>query len=208
MAQFGWWRLCLLLAGGFILAGGPLHPRGTMAEMLGHQDWVLSHLLVLAGFVAMAVALLLYQRQVVLPEVTARWTRWAIYGTVLQAVEMVLHTAAVVDHHALVAGQATPVLTAHLWLAVVAYPVFGALTIGWIVATARERTLASRWLAPLGIAGAAAHGLAAPLVVTFGVEQARILFPMVMLLALWLVVAALWPLGALRRADSRLAPAA
>lgn len=28
------WRVCLVLAGIFILAGGPRHPRGTMAEML------------------------------------------------------------------------------------------------------------------------------------------------------------------------------
>jgi hypothetical protein len=46
MARFGWWRPCLLLAAGFILGGGPLHPGGTMAEMLAHLDWVLSHLLI------------------------------------------------------------------------------------------------------------------------------------------------------------------
>ena len=207
MARFGWWRPCLLLAGGFILAGGPMHPRGSMAEMLGHPDWVLSHLLVLAGFLAMLAALVLYRRGVALPARSERWTKWAIWAIVLQTVEMVLHTASVVDHHALVAGGSTPVLTAHLAMAVVAYPIFGVVASGWILATARDRALASPWVAWLGILGALAHGAAPVLVVTFGIMEARILFPMVMLLALWMALAALWPLRGERR-QGALEPAA
>lgn len=196
-SRSGLWRFCFLLAAGLIIAGGPLHPGGSMAEMLAHPDWVLSHSLILAGFVAALAGLVLYRRSRPLPERTARWTRLAIWGTALQVVEMIFHTAAVVDHGHLVAGAATPVLTTHLRLVVVAYPVFGILTIGFIIATARERTLASPWVSWLGILGAAAHGAAAPLVVIFGVGQARILFPMVLLLALWYALAAAWPLRAL-----------
>lgn len=199
MARFGWWRPCLLLAAGFILGGGPLHPRGSMAEMLGHPNWVLSHVLVTAGFLALLGGLVAYRREVALPARSARWTRWTIWATALQLVEMVLHTVSVVDHHNLVAGQPTPVLSAHLAMAVVAYPIFGIAAAGWIVATARDRALASPWVAWLGVIGALAHGAAPVLVVTFGIMQARILFPMVMLLALWLLLAALWPLrGELR----------
>lgn len=67
------------------------------------------------------------------------------------------------------------------------------------VAAARDRAMASPWIAWIGVLGATAHGLAAPLVVLFGIEQARVLFPMVVLLALWFVLAAVWPLRAVER---------
>jgi hypothetical protein len=76
---------------------------------------------------------------------------------------------------------------------VILNPVFAATIIGFIVATARDRTLASPWIAWLGILGAAAHGLSAPLVVGLRIYQARILFPMLLLLAIWLALAAVWP---------------
>ncbi len=193
------WRLCFLLAGVLILAGGPLHPGGTMAEMLAHPDWVLSHALMTAAFVLLCAGLALYRRGVPVASRSERWSRLALYGTILQTVEMVLHTAAVVDQPNLVAGRATPVLTAHLWLAVVAYPVFGGTFIGFIVATSRDRVLGSRWIAWLGILGAACHGLAAPIVILFESELARVLFPMVMFLALWLFLAAVWPLRAIAK---------
>jgi hypothetical protein len=115
-------------------------------------------------------------------------------------IEMVLHTAAVVDHANLVAGRATPVLTTHLSLAAVAYPVFGVVFIGFVVATGRDRTTGSPWIAWIGVLGAVAWGLSAPLVIVFRIEQAGVLFPMLMLVAFWLVLAAVWPLRAVARA--------
>lgn len=191
--RFGLWRVFFALSALFILAGGPQHPGGTMAEMLAHPKWVPSHTLLLAGFLALLAGLILYQRGVALPDRTRRWVRLAMIGTALQALEMVFHTAAVVDHANLVAGRGTPVLTTHLWMAIVLYPIFGLTVAGLIVATARDRTLGSPWIAWLGIVGALAHGAAAPLVVQFEVQWARILFPMVMLLALWMLLAAFWP---------------
>jgi hypothetical protein len=93
----------------------------------------------------------------------------------------------------LVAGQSTPVLSTHLALAAIAYPVFAITVIGWILATSRDRVLASPWIAPLGIAGLVAHGAAAPLAVVLELEWARLLFPWVMLYAFWCVLAAAWP---------------
>lgn len=198
------WRVCFLVGGVLILMGGPRHPRGTtMAEMLGHPDWVLSHTLITLGFVAIGIGLALYRRAVPLPERSGRWARIALYGTILQTVEMVLHTAAVVDHANLLAGRSTPVLSTHTAMAVVAYPIFGATFIGFIVAAARDRVLASPWVAWIGIAGAVAHGAAAPLVIVFRVPQAALLFPLLMLLAIWLVLAAVWPVRA--AAPARLA---
>lgn len=190
------WRICFFLAAAGILAGGPRHPGGTMAEMISHPDWLLSHVLVLAGFVALLAGLILYARSGALPDGTRRWVRFAVIGTALQVVEMIFHTASMVDHGNLVAGRATPILTTHLVLALLLYPVFAITIIGFIVAAARERTLGSRWIAWIGVLGAAAHGAAPPLVVGLGDERFRILFPMVVLFALWMLLAAVWPLRA------------
>ena len=200
---FAAWRPLFLLAGALIIAGGPMHPGGTMAEMLADPSWVPCHTLVLAGFLALLVGLALYPRAV-LPDRTRRWLRWATVGTALQTLEMAVHTAAVVDHANLVAGRATPVLTTHLVLAVICYPIFGITMAGLIVAGARDRVLASRWVAWLGVAGALAHGAAPPVVLGTGSEWARILFPCVMLLALWLVLAAVWPRSTARVAAESL----
>lgn len=188
------WRPLFVVAGVLISAGGMQHPRGSMAEMLAHPDWVMSHTLVLVGFLSLLAGLVLYRRAVTLPARSARWLRLALVGTVLQVVEMVFHTVSVVDVDHLAAGHSTPILTTHLVLAVILYPIFGVTMIGFIVATARDRTLGSPWVAWLGVLGAAAHGAAPPLVVGLRIAEARILFPMLLLLALWLVLAALWPL--------------
>jgi hypothetical protein len=147
------WRIPLLLAGVMILAG-PQHPRGsTMLQMLGHADWLANHLLMTASLIAFGVGLVLLRRGEPQPERTARWLRYAIIATALQTVEAVVHTAAVVDHGNLAAGRATPVLTTHLAMAVVLYPLFGAAAVGLIVAAARERVLGSWWIAWIGIIG-------------------------------------------------------
>ncbi len=57
----------------------------------------------------------------------------------------------------------------------------------------RARAIGSVWMAWIGVLGALSHGLAAILVAGLGLLQFRVLFPGVVLLALWLVLAALWP---------------
>lgn len=170
-----------------------------MAEMLANVDWVLSHTLLLAGYVALLVGLLLHRRTGP-PERTRCWAGLAMIGTTLQVIEAAFHTAAVVDHGNLLAGAPTPVLTVHLWLTVVLYPLFAVSVIGLIVAGARDRALGSPWIAWIGVAGLVAHGTAGPLVAGLGLTQFAFLFPLVMLFALWAVLAAVWPLPARRPA--------
>jgi cytochrome bd-type quinol oxidase subunit 2 len=191
--RFQPWRLFLLLGAVGILAGGPRHPSGTMAQMLAHPDWVLSHVLVLAGYISLLVALILFRRTGGLSARTDRWARLAVIGTVLMATEAVFHTFAYLDHGNLMAGRGTPILTIHLALAVVLYPVFAATMIGFMLAGARERVIGSRWITWMGIAGAAMHGLSTPLVVGLGDERFRFLFPGVVLFALWELIAAFLP---------------
>ena len=187
------WRVCFVGCALFVMAGGPRHPGGTMAEMLADPEWVPSHTLQLAGFVLLPIGLLLYQRAAPRPARTRQWTRLAAIGALLQAVEMAFHLAAYVDHANLMAGHATPVLTTHLGLAVVCYPIFAVTIVGWIVAGMRDKVLGSPLIAWIGILGVVAHGAAAPLVVGLGIIGARVLFPAVTLLALWLILAAVWP---------------
>jgi hypothetical protein len=190
------WRVPLLLAGVLILAG-PQHPRGsTMLEMLGHADWLASHVLLTASLILFGVGMVLLRSGGPQPERTAWWLRFAIIATALQTVEAVVHTAAMVDHGNLAAGRATPVLTTHLAMAVVLYPLFGAAAVGLIVAAARERVLGSWWIAWIGIIGATAHGLAAPLRILTGYAPFSILFAGIVVFALWMALAGLWPLRA------------
>lgn len=196
------WRVLFLAGGALILAGGPRHPQGTMAQMLAHPDWFIAHALMTAGFAAMLAGLVMLSRQPAQSDRMRRWTRYAAIATALQTFESVMHTASMVDGANLAAGASTPVLTTHLFLAVTLYPVFAAGMIGFIIAGMRERAVGSVWIGWLGILGLTAHGLSAPLVVGLGIGQAGILFPMLMGLALWLVLAAVWPARARVRAPA------
>jgi hypothetical protein len=143
--------------------------------------------------VAVVIGLVLYsQRRDLSPRVRTA-LRVGIAGAVLQSIEMGFHTAAMVDHDNLVAGASTPILTTHLWLTAALYPLFGITTIGLIAAAARERHFGGWWIAWLGIAGAVAHGMAGPLVVLWNIAWARALFPLLLLFALWCILAACWP---------------
>jgi uncharacterized membrane protein YeaQ/YmgE (transglycosylase-associated protein family) len=119
--------------------------------------------------------------------------RLALAGAALQAVEMALHTAAALDHANLMAGRPTPILSTHLALAVAAYPLFAAAIIGFMAAGVRERAIGSPWIVWIGVLGALGHGLAAPLAALTGVPWARSLFPAVIGLAIWLMLAGLLP---------------
>jgi hypothetical protein len=187
------WRACFVLGGITILAGGPMHPEGTMEEMLKHPDWFAAHALITVGFAAMAAGLFLWGRNRFAGPATRRWLRPALALTILQGLDMAVHTAAMVDHERLAAGLATPVLTTHLWLTAIVYPVFAVAVIGFLLAAGRDRVLGSWWIAWIGIAGAAGHGLAGPLTVVFEIPWARALFPLLVLVGIWMLLAACWP---------------
>lgn len=187
------WRALFVIAGTSIFIGGPMHPGGPMAEMLADPRWVPSHALTLEAFVALAIGLVLYKRQVELPPTTRMWHKAAVIGTVLQVIEMVFHTAASMDLENLLAGRATPVLTTHLWMTPIFYPVFAVTIAGFAIAAARDRVLGAPWIAWLAAVGALGHGVAGFLVPLFNVEWARNLFPMIVLVALWAILAGVQP---------------
>ena len=186
------WRVFFAAAGGFMLAGGPRHPGGTMLEMLQHPDWLMSHVLVTLGYALMAAGLVAFSRTASNTPAMKRWTTIAIAGTVLMTIEMIFHTAAMVDAGHLAAGHATTVLTTHLAMAVLFYPIFGATSALFFFKGMRERAIGSVFYSWIGIAGTIANGLA-PVLVLSGFEQARILFPFMIGIAIYLVLAAVTP---------------
>ena len=117
--------------------------------------------------------------------------------TALQAIEMAVHAAAYVDLQNLLAGRSTPVLSTHLMMTVIIYPIFGVLMSGFIIVAARERALGALWMGWIGVIGALAHGAAGLLMVGFNSEVVRQGFPLIMLVMIWALIAALMPRRAL-----------
>ena len=197
------WRVLFAAAGVLMLAGGPRHPGGSMLEMLTHHDWFMAHALVTLGYATMAAGLAAFSRSDANTPAMTRWTRVAIVGTVLQTVEMAVHTAAMVDAGNLAAGRATPVLTTHLAMSVVFYPVFGITTAAFFIKGMRERAIGSPWIVWIGVIGTLANGIAPILVGLFGWTEARILFAFMVGIAIWLLLAAAWPASPLRATVGR-----
>jgi hypothetical protein len=193
---FAPWRAAFAACAVLILLGGPRHPGGTMEQMLADPAWVPSHALMLAGFAALLVALILWRRSGAGSGTLSRWYWLAVFGAALQTVEMALHTAAVVDLGHLRAGQPTPVLSTHMTMVIFGYPLFALAISALIVAAAHQRSLGSWWIAPIGIVGALMHGAAGALVAGLGLERFRVLFLGAAVFALWSLLAALWPVRA------------
>ena len=189
------WRIALGVAGLLLIAGGPLHPDAhpeldffrSTALMLSDPGWVPSHALMLASFVVLLAGLIGLVRSGCLTGRSATVARVATIGGVVAVVEGVLHLAAVVDAAALQAGTPTPILDAHLALAVVAYPAIGLplAVLAWL--GGRSRMLTHPLLGALGALGAFLHGIAAPVVVTTRDQQFSFLFQGAILFAIWLV---------------------
>lgn len=186
------WRILFGLGGVVMTSGGPLHPRGeTMHAMLIDPNWVPAHVAQLAGYTLIGLGASRFRR--VMPHTPAmqRWSGLAVVALALQAVEMAVHLASKLDADKLGAGLATPILTTHLALATVIYPLFAIVMIGLVVTGARHRELGNPWMAWLGVLGLLGHGLAGLLVAGFGIGWATIGFPMAMLFALWACIASL-----------------
>ena len=200
------WRILFVAGAMLIMTGGPQHPGGTMLQMLQDPKWFISHALMTAGFVALTVALFVIRRAAAGAPRVAKAMRFALPATIAQTVEMGIHTIASVDAANLAAGNATPVLTTHLWFSLFIYPIWGAAMIPLVIAGMRDRVLGSKWIGWIGVAGLAGHGLSTPLVLGLDIDAARILFVMIVFFALWMLLAGLWPTarvsaGPARRAD-------
>ena len=196
------WRPMLLLAGIAMFLGGPRHPaphtdlpfRESTAMMLANENWVPSHLWMLASLVLLLAGVALWQRQRELPPGTVRWVRFALIAVGLAVVEMAFHTAAVVDGGRLRAGAATPILSTHLFLAATVNPLMCLALAGLALHGARLRQLGSYWIAWLVVLGGAMFGFASFYVVVTNDQRISPFFAIgASLMALWFILSAVWP---------------
>ena len=194
------WRAMFVVGGLLYFVGAFDHPRGmTMADMLVDPAWIPSHAGVFVGVLLMTMGLISFRRSAPISARTDRWLLATIVLSVLETIEMGLHTMAYVDADALApgaleAGLSTPVLTLHLWSAILVYTPFAVALTGLIWMGQRERSLGSPWIGWLGIVGAAAHGSVMWLAIVLGVPGTGILFPIAALgISLWFVLAGAWP---------------
>ncbi|MEP6650545.1 MAG: hypothetical protein ABJA74_11645 [Lapillicoccus sp.] len=128
----------------------------------------------------------------VFPDRVRGWLTAAIVCWSVAVVELVLHLLAGSEHHALEAGEPTPMLTTHLTLSVVTSPLLGLSTALLAVAVARTAGTVPAWLpAVAGVAGGLAFAAAAPLVTVTQDPRFSALFSGDALLSVWLVEMAL-----------------
>ena len=191
-----YWRLALGLSGLFLFAGGPLHPDGeagldfdgTTLAMLADPNWVPSHTLMLVSFIFLLLGLIGLARSGLPRDRLATLTKIAVVGAVLAVVEGVLHLAAVVDAEALRAGRPTPILNAHLALAILAYPAMGLsfAALAWFGGL--NRVLTHPLVGAVGALGGISHGIAAPIVILSRDQRFSFLFMGAIFISIWLIV--------------------
>ncbi|HEX2080287.1 MAG TPA: hypothetical protein VHG08_21475 [Longimicrobium sp.] len=205
MPRIPLWRAAFFLSGAAMMAGGPRHPsphldlpfHESIALMLANPEWRPSHLLLLASYLLLLLGLALWRTGAELSGGARTWARFALFAAVLTCVEMAFHTAAVLDLERLRAGQATPILTIHLWLTAVANPLLGLALAGVAIHGARLGRLGSWWIAWMPVLGGAAFGFAGTYVVLTHDQRVSPLFAVgSALMALWLLLAAVWPVRA------------
>lgn len=192
----GLWPWALTAGGVLFLIGGPLHP-GTdtslpeaqaTAESIGAATWIPSHALILAGATGYLIGLFGLARSPMPLPTAARRAAWvAAIGGVLLAIESVVHLGAFLDEDAALAGDATPVLSTHMALSLVVYPVFTFAVAA--LAVLSRNALTHPVVGIIGAIGAIAFGVAPALVGLADIEALAVLFPIgAAVLALWFTV--------------------
>lgn len=192
--------IALASAGLLIGLGGVLHPRVDrtqefeqgLAGMFESSMWTGSHLLTMAGFGVLAVALVLLVRAL-----GAGWTprlrllTWtAAAGASFAAIEMMPHLLASSDADAIHRGDPTPLADLHLILQAVSTPAVGFSVAALALASARGRELgAGRVATAIGVVGGLAYAFAGPVIAITENPQLAPLFAGSSGLATWAVVA-------------------
>lgn len=189
--------LLAIASGVATLLNGVLHPsptdaasmRDAVLEMTASANWDAAHWAALIGFplVAVTLALLLDTPRLV-PHGTLRaLVRVSMAGALFMAVEAAVHLVSVSERQQLVAGEPTPLLELSRHMQTLGWPWFGLGMAGLALAGMQGQALSGRWAGIMGAIGGVA--LAAGGFLTEGMEiiQAGVLFPIGILLSLWLV---------------------
>jgi len=193
----GPWPWAFSLGGILFLIGGALHPNDDTslpeaeqtAESLGAAAWIPAHALLLVGSVGFLIGLVALARSPMSLPTAARRATWvAAVGAALFVVEGVFHLGAFADRDAVLSGEATPLLSTHMAMGLVAYPLFAFAVAA--LAVLSGHTLTHPVVGVIGAIGAVAFGVAPTLVGAAGIEALVFLFPVGgIILGLWITVA-------------------
>ena len=193
------WKVAVGLGGVLGFVGGSMHPdssdsiplRERMVEMTADTaPWAIGHGLMTIGSALLVVGLVVIRR-------TGAWPTagpalpFVVAATVANTLELVLHTAAVLDHDRLAAGDWPPLTVVHLGLSLVTYPLFGAaiVLLAWRLLPAWPTP--AKVIGVIGILAGIANALSTPLAIVVDLEGASALFPIAAIgISVWLVVAA------------------
>ena len=189
------WRPLFAAAGVLLAVGGSMHPEADdalefkeqLVVMMSNSSWVPGHSLMALSSMVLVAGLLLARRDSAWAA-AGRLLPLAVVAAAVNSVELVLHTASVVDKDQLAAGGMPPVAFAHLALAVVAYPLFG------LTMAALAWRMAGSWAVPLravsaaAVLGGVANAVAAPATILLREPAFSVLFTGAVALALWMVV--------------------
>ena len=187
------WPAVLFGVGGLVMAvGGSLHPHDaketltdTLVGLLSSPAWGTSHVLIIALVVA---GLAGARRERLFPDAVRGWLTVTTVCWAISVVELVPHLLAGSEHHALEAGESTPMLTTHLTLSVVTGPLLGLSTAALAVAVAvAARTVPAWLLAVVGAVGGVVFGAASPAVAITQNPALTTLFSADALVSVWLV---------------------
>jgi len=207
------WRPLVAVAGLLTFVGGAMHPdasaanlplRANFASMMANGSWVPGHLIMTVGGAFLLGGVVLARRDWPLSDALLRL---ALVAAVLNLVELVIHTAVVVDEAALRAGE-THVLTAlHLAGSGISYPLFGITVaiLAWRLAGAWSRPL---WVvSAVGIIGGICNALSTTLALLTGDSNYGFLFPVAGIsISVWLFVLGVAGLRFDRSAKTAVAP--
>lgn len=205
----GLWPWAFATGGVLFLIGGLLHPSGdstlpepqATAAFIGAPTWIPSHAFIVAGTIGFMIGLFALARSPMPLPTAARRAAWvAAVGAVLLSIEGVFHLAAFADQDAALAGAATPILSTHMAMSLIVYPLFTFAVAA--LAVLSGRTLTHPVVGIIGAFAAVAFGVAPALVGLAGIEALAVLFPIGgILMALWFIVAGVTTLvrGSARR---------
>ena len=190
----------LTAAGLLMAAGGMMHPQAdadggyeeALAGMFDASAWTVSHALVLAGLIVLALSAAGLARGA-----AREWTpaaRTAVRAVAVAAglavVEAVPHLLASSEAGALRGGDATPLTDVHAVLQVLSTPALGLSVAALAVLSARDRLLTNGPIAAaVAVTGGLAYALAGPLMAVTQDPALSPLFAGSAGLAVWLVLA-------------------
>lgn len=192
----------LALGGLLFTVGGSLHPEATgttvtehLVEMYANPLWVPSHVLALAGVLAVAISLAVLARTGAPIPASDRLRPFAIIaalGAIIATVEFIPHLASNSEAEALHEGHAAPLTDLHGWLGIVSTPALGlsVALLAVMVAVTRTRLRALAWvLAVIAVVGGVSYAIAGPLIKLSGDPAAAGFFTGVAGTSAWLFIA-------------------